>query len=197
MVAPHFIAGNRGYDLSKGIIEGVGCIRAKLFFLSNRYHGHLQEVSCVATGGSFTLTFDGSETDSIPYDADEAALTSALEEISTIYNVVVEFLNGASRACHTDPSDSGFQVTFLEVPNYRGDVPLMTFDADDLEVGILHNPKHEENLSAIRKCEICVGIDVSRFVKACVRALCILTSSCVKENLTVPVTVYAERLRTN
>lgn len=171
------------------------CIRAKLSLTLNWYHSRLQEVSCVARDGSFTLTFDGSETDSIPYDADEAALTSALEEISTIYEVNVVFLDGASQACHAYPSDLGFRVTFLEVPNYRGDVPLMTFNSDDLEVGILHPLKHWMILEAQRnslcysvECEVYSGIDASHLLKACVQALSI-PASCLKENLTVLVTV--------
>lgn len=94
----------------------------------------MQEVSCDASGGTFTLTFDGAETDSIGYDSDEAGVISALEEISTITEVNVTFLDGVSQACQAYPSSLGFNVTFLEVPDYRGDVPIMTSNIDNLEV---------------------------------------------------------------
>lgn len=93
-------------------------------------------MECDASGGTFTLTFDGAETDSIDYDADEATIVSALEELSTISNVDVTFAAGVSQACQAYPSAVGFDVSFLEVPDYRGDVPVMTSNIDNLEVRI-------------------------------------------------------------
>ena len=94
----------------------------------------VQEVACDASAGAFTLTFEGAETDSIDYNSGEAGAISALEEISTISEVNVTFLDGVSQACQAYPSDLGFNVTFLEVPNFRGDLPLMTSNIDNLEV---------------------------------------------------------------
>lgn len=93
-----------------------------------------QEVSCDASAGTFTLTFNGAETDSIDFDADEAGVMSALEELSTISEVNVTFLSGVSQACQAFPSSLGFNVTFVEAVDYRGDVPLMTSNIDNLEV---------------------------------------------------------------
>lgn len=115
---------------------------------SSHTHSHLprpkmdeivQEVSCDASGGTFTLNFDGAETDSIIFDADQAAVISALEELSTISEVNVTFLDGVSQACQAYPSALGFNVTFLEATDYRGDVPLMTSNIDNLEVITLSN----------------------------------------------------------
>ena len=92
-------------------------------------------MACDASAGTFTLTFEGAETDSIDFDSDEAGVISALEEISTISEVNVTFLDGVSQACRAYPSDLGFNVTFLEVPDFRGDLPLMTSNIDNLEVG--------------------------------------------------------------
>lgn len=94
----------------------------------------MQEVACDASAGTFTLTFNGAETDSIEYDTDEAGVISALEEISTISVVNVTFGAGVSQACQAYPSAVGFNVTFLEVSDWRGDVPLMTSNIDNLEV---------------------------------------------------------------
>lgn len=98
-----------------------------------------QEVACDASAGTFTLTFDGAETDSINFDADEAAVKSALEELSSVSEVNVTFGSGVSQACQAYPSALGFNVTFVEVPEYRGDVPLMTSNIDNLEVSGRHN----------------------------------------------------------
>lgn len=89
---------------------------------------------CDASGGTFTLTFDGAETDSISFDADGDEIKSALEEISSISEVGVSFQESASQACGPGSTD-GFEVTFLNVVNYRGDVPEMTSNIDNLEVG--------------------------------------------------------------
>lgn len=91
-------------------------------------------MSCDASGGNFTLTFDGAETDSINHNADEAGVMAALEEISKISEVTVTFLDGVSQACQAYPAALGFNVTFLEVPDFRGDVPLMTSNIENLEV---------------------------------------------------------------
>lgn len=91
---------------------------------------------CDASGGTFTLTFDDAETDSISFDADEAEIKSALEEIASISEVQVTFpAGGSTQACQPSAvAGDGFKVTFVEVVNYRGDVPLMTSNIDNLEV---------------------------------------------------------------
>lgn len=91
-------------------------------------------MACDASAGTFTLTFDGAETDTIEANADEASVISALEELATISKVNVTFASGVSQACQAYPSALGFNVTFVEVPGYRGDVPLMTSNIDNLEV---------------------------------------------------------------
>lgn len=90
---------------------------------------------CDASGGTFTLIFDGAETDSISFDAVEAEIESALEEISSITDVLVSFAGGATQACQPSPTAADvFLVTFVDVVNYRGDVPEMTSNIDNLEV---------------------------------------------------------------
>lgn len=137
-----------------------------------------QEVSCDASAGTFTLTFDGAETDSIDYDADEAGVISALEELSTISEVNVTFLAGVSQACQAFPSPLGFNVTFLEVADYRGDVPLMTSNIDNLEVCLHSNATQ----SAQCVCHVCVYyLPVSVFgsitiIYTCTNALCLAMS---------------------
>ncbi|KAH8074001.1 hypothetical protein JL721_2557 [Aureococcus anophagefferens] len=51
-----------------------------------------QLLECDASGGSFTLTFDGLTTRSIAYDADEATVKSALQELTNVNKVTVAFV---------------------------------------------------------------------------------------------------------
>jgi hypothetical protein len=55
----------------------------------------VQDLDNDATGGTFTLTYDGEETGDIPYDASAAVLETALEALSNVVDVDVT-LNGAS-----------------------------------------------------------------------------------------------------
>lgn len=113
----------------------LACYRIVQFRHDTYLFSGFQEVACDASAGTFTLSFDGAETDSIDFDSDEAGVISALEEISTVSDVNVTFLDGVSQACQAYPSNLGFNVTFLEVPDFRGDLPLMTSNIDNLEVG--------------------------------------------------------------
>ena len=96
----------------------------------------MQDVLCDASGGTFTLTFDGAETDSISFNADEAEIEFLLEELSSISDVDVSFPSDVTQACQQSPAEGsdGFKVTFVTVVNYRGDVPEMTSNIDNLEV---------------------------------------------------------------
>jgi hypothetical protein len=42
------------------------------------------QLVCIATGGTFTLTFKGETTRKIPYDASSARLKAYLQELTTI-----------------------------------------------------------------------------------------------------------------
>lgn len=79
-----------------------------------------QTVTCDATGGSFTLTFRRETTGDIDYDATEEEVKSALEALSTIGTVSVEFSSG-SAACASGGID--IVITFL---TELGDLPLLT-----------------------------------------------------------------------
>lgn len=97
---------------------------------------HAQDVLCDASAGTFTLIFDGAETDSIRFDADATEIESLLEELSTVSDVDVSFPSSVTQACQQSPAagSAGFKVTFVDVVNYRGDVPEMTSNIDNLEV---------------------------------------------------------------
>lgn len=82
----------------------------------------VQNVTCGATSGTFTLTFRQTSSTAIAYDANAATVTAALEAMHTIGDVTVTMTHGV--ACGSlSPS---WTVTFL---TELGDLPLMTAEA--------------------------------------------------------------------
>jgi len=79
----------------------------------------IQLIQCLATSGSFTVTFRGRTTAAINYNANAATITSALEAIATIVDVTVA-LDGGSVAC--DSNGVTIKVTFEK---NSGDLPPM------------------------------------------------------------------------
>lgn len=86
--------------------------------------GEVQEISNNATGGTFTLTFDGQTTAAIDYNATAATVQSALEALSNIADVSIE---GAGTS--SDP----WVVSFVD-PG-RQNVAQMTADDTNLTGG--------------------------------------------------------------
>ena len=86
----------------------------------------VQAINCVATGGAFTLTFDGTTSSAILYDANVATVTSALEGMANIGAVTVSFAEGAdSKVCSPWPGNN-VTVTFDSVVGKAGNLPQMT-----------------------------------------------------------------------
>ncbi|CAM9494096.1 unnamed protein product [Scytosiphon promiscuus] len=83
----------------------------------------IQNVSCRATNGTFTLTFRQAETEPIPTNASSAALKEVLEELATL-DVISVALGTSSTVCQEDGSDI-MSVTFV---TQHGDVPLLVAD---------------------------------------------------------------------
>uniref|UniRef100_K3XCD4 EGF-like domain-containing protein n=1 Tax=Globisporangium ultimum (strain ATCC 200006 / CBS 805.95 / DAOM BR144) TaxID=431595 RepID=K3XCD4_GLOUD len=78
-----------------------------------------QLLQCVATAGTFTLTFRDQMTAAIPFNANEAAIKSALESLSTIKEVQITFRNTAV-ACSTTQS-----VILIDFVSELGDLPTL------------------------------------------------------------------------
>ena len=78
--------------------------------------------SNAAMDGTFRLSFRGQSTGALPYDADEARLTAALESLQTV---------GTVQVSRVGPVSNGYiwEVTFLQ---NVGDLPLMTVDKSGL-----------------------------------------------------------------
>ncbi|KAH8092788.1 hypothetical protein JL720_4952 [Aureococcus anophagefferens] len=111
-----------------------------------------QLLECDASGGSFTLTFDGLTTRSIAYDADEATVKSALQELTNVNKVTVAFVGvgllsdgvvdtacvdgGDSRVDYADSATgftAGMNITFNSVSDYVGDVPALEPYTNELD----------------------------------------------------------------
>lgn len=78
-----------------------------------------QLLQCIGTTGSFTLSFRDQTTDTISANANEAAVKSALESLSTLREVRVTFF-GAATAC-----SSGNSVMAIELVSELGDLPSL------------------------------------------------------------------------
>jgi hypothetical protein len=104
-------------------------------FLSGPVVPEEQTIMCDATGGSFRLSFNGYITNSIPYNADIATITSALQQLAIINSVTVAFVNGAAQACTPQSATPGaaFRVTFTSVVGLSGNLPLMTSTTNSLQ----------------------------------------------------------------
>lgn len=62
-----------------------------------------QQLTCAATGGSFTLTFRGFTTDTIPYSASSEDIVNALQTLPSVYGsydtaVSVQFSSSETQA---------------------------------------------------------------------------------------------------
>ncbi|CAM9684713.1 unnamed protein product [Pylaiella littoralis] len=85
----------------------------------------VQNVTCQATNGTFTLTFRQEETEPIPTNATSIDLKVALEALATVDTVSVAFRTSTAAVCQDDGSEVA-SVTFV---TQHGDVPLLIPDA--------------------------------------------------------------------
>lgn len=71
---------------------------------ANEQYNEKQQIVCVATGGTFTLTFKGATTANIPYDATVSKLKEYIQALPTLSNqyydaVSVVFVGTETKAC--------------------------------------------------------------------------------------------------
>ena len=110
-----------------------------------------QLIECDASGGSFTLSFDGLTTRSIAYNANPSVMEAALEELTNINDVTVAFtgVNGGATTACIDGGDgrtviedghsphvgyeAAINVTFNSVSDYVGPVPALVAHVNNLE----------------------------------------------------------------
>ena len=99
---------------------------------ATQQYNEKQEVVCVASGGTFTLTFRGETTSRIPWDATAAQLQGYLNDLSTISStftsgVDVVYVGTVVKAC--SQQGTRIQIEFLQD---FGKLPLMIGDSTKL-----------------------------------------------------------------
>lgn len=87
-------------------------------------YNEVQMVVCKAGGGSFTLTFRGKTTVSIPYNAKAAQIQAAIEALTTVGAGNTKIVMFGSQAC----LDTGTKWTVEFLQNF-GSLPLMVPDS--------------------------------------------------------------------
>ncbi len=92
-----------------------------------------QTVECDAMGGSFTLLFDNEETSPILWSASAPEIEAALEQLDGIDDVVITFPSGVTSACDVSAGGRGWTVDFIDVVNWKGDMPFLFGEVHLLE----------------------------------------------------------------
>ena len=94
----------------------------------------VQRVMCDATGGTFGLSL-GDETVYIAHDADDNDIKEAIESMTMIDQIQIDFDGDTTTACAPfDGSTAGsFAVTFQSLFGMAGDLPLMVAEMSGLE----------------------------------------------------------------
>ena len=120
----------------------------QLVYISTTFTGssapEIQQVVCDATGGSFQLSFGGYTTQSIQWNANTGSIVNALQQLEIVNSVVVNFPAGTTTACGARGTLTGgvwtpanpnqaFTVTFTNVVNMNGNMPLMTATQNNLQ----------------------------------------------------------------
>lgn len=103
-----------------------------------------QSISCLAGGGTYTLTFRGETTEPLPAAADKEAIQSALEALHTVKKIEIP---SGNRACE-ESTTGNIEIEFTED---FGDLPLIVVDGSKLTDGQGSNPTATIAVSESRK----------------------------------------------
>lgn len=131
-----------------------------------------QSLRCLATGGTFTISFRGETSADIAYDATTVEVHEALELITTIgkVNVSTDQTSGTSSVCGSGSIWSPtmpytMTITFL---TELGEVPLLTIGSNALSgIGRIETA-HTQQSSSVAKPVTCGGAgDCNEFSGEC------------------------------
>lgn len=95
-----------------------------------------QKIVCDASGGSFTITFNGKTTQPILADATATIVKDKLQELTSITTVSVTYTGTATACTHNADETANFlTIEFIDVPGIRGELPanVMTTDVSQLQ----------------------------------------------------------------
>jgi hypothetical protein len=114
--------------------KAYDCSRAKCAtgddWRTSGQDNEIQQVTCTGELGSFQLSFRGSLSEEIAFNANLAGVQSALESTAWIDQLSVTFLSGATTACSSSGS-TAFTVEFL---TEHGPLPLLVEDYTSLKM---------------------------------------------------------------
>lgn len=119
-----------------------------------------QELTCAATGGTFTLTFRGFTTGAIDYSASSEDIVASLEAIPSIYSsydtaVSVQYSTSETEAC----TSAGHSWTIEFLQDF-GDVPLLVSGVSKLThsaSGTTASVAIEEAVAGTKESDDCSG----------------------------------------
>lgn len=111
-------------------LTGGNIVVAETVKGNTKQYFEVQTLTCIATAGSFTLSFRQSTTAAIAFDATAATVKTALQAMDDITEVDVSFSTGTA-ACAASPG-VGIAVTFR---SELGDLPAFTATTTSLTGG--------------------------------------------------------------
>lgn len=103
----------------------------------------VQVLQCTATAGTFTVTFRGGTTQSVPYDATISIFQSALQALPTITAVSISYSTGIS-LCTGD----GSNIVSIEFTQEFGDLPEIIVSTTSL-TGTIVVASNGDSISAV------------------------------------------------
>jgi hypothetical protein len=101
----------------------------------------VQKIQCTAAGGHFYLTFRENTTLAIGYNDPRALLAWKLEQLYTVHQVSVQYLQSDGVTASTDNvlcTTDGSNYAHIEFETEHGDLPLMTATVVESSVNILY-----------------------------------------------------------
>lgn len=119
-----------------------------------------QQITCAATGGSFTLSFRGFTTDAIAYAASSEDVVDALQFLPSLYGsydvvVSVQFSTSDTQAC----TSAGHSWTIEFLQDF-GDLPLLVAGVSKLihsTSGVSATVEVEKSVTGTKESEDCSG----------------------------------------
>lgn len=92
----------------------------------------VQVVQCLATAGSFVLTFRDARTSAIAFNANSATVQAALNAVSTVGQVQVALLDAGGATMTSACSAAGTTVMVVTFVTALGDLPSLVGDTTRL-----------------------------------------------------------------
>lgn len=119
-----------------------------------------QDLTCTATGGTFTLTFRGFTTGAIDYSASSEDIVASLEALPSIYSSYDAAISVQYSASETEACTSAGHSWTIEFLQDFGNVPLLVAGISKLThsaSGIAASVEIEEAVTGTKESDDCSG----------------------------------------